>query len=126
MGFAKWAAEQAPKSEIWAFEPMPPLVECLRRNVRPQDKVFPIGISNKPGEMTLDYLPHYTLLSGIGAGDLVDQYKKAERARKELKDETIEDAFQKQQFTVKIAPLSETLKPLVDAKRKISMMKVDC
>ena len=122
--FAKYAAMKCgPGSEIWSFEPMPPLVECLRLNTRPQDKVFGVAISDTASKVELEYLPNYTLLSGSKASSYMESYKKADRTNA---DADIDTAFIAQRFEVSALPLSEICRPLVESGRRISLLKIDC
>ena len=42
--FSKYAAlRSGANTTVWSFEPMPPLFECLRANVRACDKVYNVG-----------------------------------------------------------------------------------
>ncbi|WP_163510266.1 non-ribosomal peptide synthetase [Fodinicola acaciae] len=65
--FSLFVAQNCPRARIFAFEPMPPLVELLRRNLAVHGvtaEVFPYALGEVDGTATFSYYPHATVLSG--------------------------------------------------------------
>jgi len=125
--FAAFAAKECgDASTVWVVEPMPPLLECLRRNVRPQDRVIEACASDEPGEAELDYLPNYTLLSGARASEGLDTYAKAAIANGgHIPFAQVAQAFEKQIFKSPVVTLADALKPIIDKGDRICVLKVD-
>ncbi|AND15928.1 non-ribosomal peptide synthetase [Rathayibacter tritici] len=64
--FTLFVARHAPGAVVHAFEPIPPLVDTLRRNVAlhaPRAVVHPLGVSAEPGEATFTFYRHNTVIS---------------------------------------------------------------
>ena len=59
---------------VVTFEPVPDLAACIRQNI-PDAKIFEVAVSDKNGEVKIDFLPNYTMLSGLNAGANRDVYK---------------------------------------------------
>mmetsp|Transcript_2648 Transcript_2648/g.3735 ORF Transcript_2648/g.3735 Transcript_2648/m.3735 type:complete len:265 (-) Transcript_2648:429-1223(-) len=121
--FAKYAALRSGDDTIvWSFEPMPPLYQCLKTNVRDTDKVYNLGIGHT-GRIKMDYLPNYTLLSGHRASLNQNHYKKA--AHDNSVDVNVDHAFKSTQYEVDIVTLSMALKPILESDGIISILKID-
>ena len=93
-------AEMAKDSRVICVEPMPPLVDCLKKNVRPQDRIVEAAAGDIQDEIILDYLPHYTMLSGLGASQEKEKYQKVAQSNSIAIN--AEHHFQSQKYTVKV------------------------
>lgn len=65
--FSLFVAENCRDPQIFAVEPMPPLRELLRDNLRVHGvraEVLPYAMGERPGSATFAYYPHATMLSG--------------------------------------------------------------
>ncbi len=68
--FALYIGEHCPDGRVYAFEPLPPILETLRSNAvlcDAQIKIFPIGLSNKESRADLTYYPGNSIMSGLKA-----------------------------------------------------------
>lgn len=91
--FSKYAHHRQADCKVWAFEPIPQLFDCMVINA---DKVNDIvlrkavGDGKGPKEVTMEYLPQYTMLSGLAAENNMSLYHGAAVGEKKAK---VESAF---------------------------------
>lgn len=117
--FSRYAAKRG-AGKVYAFEPIPLLFECLQANVRPQDVVQRVAVSDVGGvDVTLDYLPNYTLLSGSAAATNQEVYAKAEGSRATA--EQVAKAFESVPCQATTATLTQLLKDVP----AIDVLKID-
>ncbi|MGF7238071.1 MAG: FkbM family methyltransferase, partial [Frankia sp.] len=65
--FCLFARALAPRGEIYAFEPLAPIVDVLRRNLADHAvpaRVFDHGLSDAERETSFTYYPGYSMMSG--------------------------------------------------------------
>ncbi|MFE7676743.1 amino acid adenylation domain-containing protein, partial [Streptomyces albidoflavus] len=65
--FSLAVSQQAPRSTIYAFEPIPELAEMLRANMALYDvdaRLFECGLAARPGAAEFTYYPDLSILSG--------------------------------------------------------------
>jgi amino acid adenylation domain-containing protein/FkbM family methyltransferase len=74
--FALAVARRFPRAEIYAFEPVPPVFECLRLNAEVHGldaRLFCHGLADRVGTATLNYYPRFSALSGLYPDALADR-----------------------------------------------------
>eukprot|EP01051_Picozoa_sp_SAG22_P003468 SAG22_NODE_169_length_16721_cov_6.494104_10_plen_319_part_00 len=122
--FSLYAAERTGGSaRIVAFEPVPALCSCLAANAVQAAEAVDIrrrAVSDVSGqELVFDYLPRYTLLSGIAAAGNKDVYAAAAGAGRQAE---VEAAF----HAVAVRATTVTLiEALADYQREIDLLKID-
>ncbi|HAI15718.1 MAG TPA: hypothetical protein DCM12_04495 [Gammaproteobacteria bacterium] len=65
--FSLFVAQHCPEADIYAFEPILPLLELCRINsdlYAPNVKLFPLGVSDRNETAQFTYYPHYSTMSG--------------------------------------------------------------
>lgn len=65
--FSMLVAERCPEAELYAFEPIPPILEICRINAElyaPALRLFPFGLSSRNETAAFTYYPHYSMMSG--------------------------------------------------------------
>ena len=113
-----------PNVQVRSFEPMPPLYECLQRNVREgHDRCLNVGVGSRSGRLTMDYLPNYSLLSGVGASANANLYEEVARNNNVQAD--VKAAFESVSYEVDVVALAYALKDIVDSNEVISIIKID-
>ncbi len=68
--FTLFILHNFPEARVYAFEPAPPLFELLRRNTEGfggRVRLFPFGLSDRPGTASLTYYPNTTGMSSFHA-----------------------------------------------------------
>jgi FkbM family methyltransferase len=66
--FALHASEHCPRGRVYAFEPLPPIVESLRENAQlcdAQVRVFALGLSNQEGIAEFTYYAGNSIMSSL-------------------------------------------------------------
>jgi amino acid adenylation domain-containing protein/FkbM family methyltransferase len=79
--FTLFVAQHCDGVKVYAFEPIPATFDILRRNVELYGinaRLFPCGLSNRPGEATFFHYPHLSLMSGRFA-DVVEEIEVVKR-----------------------------------------------
>jgi FkbM family methyltransferase len=117
--FARWAAKTFPESQVIAFEPIPPLYECLVQNLRSGDRAIPRAVGRAHAPVQMEYLPEYTMLSGRAASLGRTQYVAAASSERRA---LVEKAFTNPQ-TFEIP--STTLETALADVGEIGLLKVD-
>ncbi|MCX4904334.1 non-ribosomal peptide synthetase [Streptomyces sp. NBC_00878] len=139
--FTLFASNRNPDGRLYAFEPMPPLHDSLRRNVELHGlnaTLFDCGLGAKSQEETFTFYPHNTVVSSRAttapeAHDLVRAYlrnkaKPADGVRpgaaeEELIDEVVESRLDSRTFTCRVRTFSEIIEQ--EAIDRIDLMKID-
>ena len=110
--FSRYAHHRQPECKVWVFEPIPELFHCLLLNADTENDTLArkaVGDGGGPAEVTLDYLPHYTMLSGLAAVQNMSLYYGA--AIDDTKKAKVEAAFSEAvTCTAPITTLTEELK----------------
>lgn len=68
--FSLFILHNFPEARVFAFEPAPPLFDLLRRNTEgfgARVRLFPFGLSDRPGTASLTYYPNTTGMSSFHA-----------------------------------------------------------
>lgn len=121
--FAKWAGDRCgPKSTVVSFEPMPQLRACLKGNVRATDIVSPHAISDVEETIVLEFLPNYTLLSGIDASANAEMYR---NAASDDKKGLVQDAFKAEKVEATSTTLTKAMADPSMPSGPISVLKID-
>ncbi|HWS85807.1 MAG TPA: amino acid adenylation domain-containing protein [Pyrinomonadaceae bacterium] len=139
--FTLFVAQQCPGARVYAFEPIPPIFDTLRLNVKlygAQAKLFDYGLSDAPGEATFTYYPHYSMMSGLSDyaraaddADVVKRYMRNQQrggaagmgALLEHADELLAGRFEGQPFRSRLRRLSEVIRE--EGVQTIDLLKVD-
>ncbi|WP_371524578.1 amino acid adenylation domain-containing protein [Streptomyces sp. NBC_01283] len=139
--FTLFASNRNPDGRLYAFEPLPPLHDSLRRNVELHGlnaKLFDCGLGAQAQEETFTFYPHNTVNSTRAATapearDLVRAFlrnkaKPADGARpgaaaKDLIDEVVESRLESRTFTCRVRTFSEIIEQ--EAIDRIDLMKID-
>jgi FkbM family methyltransferase len=117
--FARWAAKTYPESQVIAFEPIPPLYECLVQNLRSSDRAIQRAVGRTHEPVQMEFLPEYTMLSGKSASLGQTQYVAAASPERRA---LVEKAFTNTQTFV--IP-STTLETALADVGEIGLLKVD-
>lgn len=139
--FTLFVAQHCPGARVYAFEPILPIFDTLRLNVKlygPNAKLFAFGLSDAKGTATFTYYPQYSMMSGLSdyarAGDDVDVVKRymynqqqggAEGMAELLEhaDALLADRFEAHTFQSQLKTISEVIRD-EDVKR-IDLLKID-
>lgn len=73
--FSMFAKQEYPQAALHAFEPIPSLHQILSFNLGPYGqsiKTYPVGLSDKSGEVSFVYYPGYSIMSGLRADENQD------------------------------------------------------
>jgi amino acid adenylation domain-containing protein/FkbM family methyltransferase len=68
--FALFVAREAPRAQVFAFEPIPAVVEALRSNAAlhfPHAQIFPFGLAARDETASFTFYPHFSARSGLAA-----------------------------------------------------------
>lgn len=117
--FARWATKAFPESQFIAFEPIPPLYDCLVQNLRSCDRAIKEAVGCNNNTIKMEFLPEYTMLSGKDAS--VGQKQYVEAASPERRP-LVEKAFANP-LTFEIP--STTLETALADVGEIGLLKVD-
>ncbi|MEV0005094.1 amino acid adenylation domain-containing protein [Micromonospora sp. NPDC050980] len=139
--FSLFVHQVCPDATIHAFEPVPAVVEALRRNVAEfgvPATVHAHGLSREPGEVSFTYYPGYSMMSGHAAYadpdaeiGVIKRYLANERdagagerdVLLDRADELLAERFAGRELTVPVRPLSAVLDELTPA--RVDLLKVD-
>ncbi|GGR93306.1 non-ribosomal peptide synthetase [Micromonospora fulviviridis] len=139
--FSLFVHRVCPDATIHAFEPVPSVVDVLRRNVAEfgvPATVHGFGLSGAAGEVSFTYYPGYSMMSGHAAyADpdaevaVIKRYLANERdagaderdVLLDRVDELLAERFAGRQLTVPVRPLSAVLDEL--APTRIDLLKID-
>ncbi|MCZ7438686.1 amino acid adenylation domain-containing protein [Micromonospora sp. WMMC241] len=139
--FSLFVHQVCPDATIHAFEPVPAVVEALRRNVAEfgvPATVHAHGLSREPGEVSFTYYPGYSMMSGHAAYadpdaeiGVIKRYLANERdagagerdVLLDRADELLAERFAGRELTVPVRPLSAVLDELAPA--RVDLLKID-
>ncbi|MEU4477587.1 amino acid adenylation domain-containing protein [Micromonospora sp. NPDC023966] len=139
--FSLFVHSVCPDATIHAFEPVPSVVDLLRRNVAEfgvPATVHGFGLSRAAGEDSFTYYPGYSMMSGHAAyADpdaevaVIKRYLTNERdagadgrdVLLDRVDELLAERFAGRQLTVPVRPLSAVLDELAPA--RVDLLKID-
>ncbi|EPH43855.1 hypothetical protein STRAU_3083 [Streptomyces aurantiacus JA 4570] len=139
--FTLFAGSRCPDARIYAFEPIPPVFDSLRRNVALHGlnaKVYDCGLAAKATEETFTFYRHNTVISSSvttadQAHDLVRSYLRNQEeltdggqddtAGDELVDAVVDARLDSEQFTCRLRTLSEIIAE--ERIGRIDLLKID-
>ncbi|MGW2748299.1 amino acid adenylation domain-containing protein [Streptomyces sp. NPDC001450] len=139
--FTLFASSRNPDGRLYAFEPLPPLHDSLRRNVELHGlgaRLFDCGLGAEAHEETFTFYPHNTVNSTRAATapqarDLVRAYlrnkaKPADDTRpgpgaQDMIDEIVESRLESRSFTCRVRTFSEIIEE--EGMDRIDLMKID-
>ncbi|WP_459650160.1 FkbM family methyltransferase [Kitasatospora sp. Ki12] len=137
--FTLFASVQVPDARIYAFEPIPPVFDSLRRNVELHGvnaTVFDCGLAAASGEETFTFYRHNTVISSslttaTQAHEMVRSYLRNREeltengvvTGDELVDELVDARMDSEQFTCRLRTLSEIIDE--EGIDHIDLLKVD-
>lgn len=77
--FSKYAHHRQPDCKVFAFEPIPQLFQCMAKNANKTDVLARKAVGDGQGgrEVMMEYLPEYTMLSGLSAQNNKSLYYEA-------------------------------------------------
>lgn len=123
-----------PEAEIFAFEPIPEIFECLSANARMLNAegihLFNEGLSDLEGKLELTYYPFNTVMSGAGESDhqileafLKEQYDISSLEGTENMDQVLKEALDGIELSCSVRSISNLINNYnLD---KIDLLKVD-
>jgi amino acid adenylation domain-containing protein/FkbM family methyltransferase len=130
--FSLFVHQKCPHSQIYAFEPIPPIFEILRKNTRLYGlnaQLFQCGLSSKSQEVEFTYYPNFSMMSGMYA----DAQEDEEVSRATLSnqdtllaqhmDELLVDRFRSETFTCQLKTLSDVIRE--NSIQRIDLLKID-
>lgn len=123
-----------PSAEIYAFEPIPDIFNCLQANAHLLNSkninVFNEGLSDRSEELVLTYYPFNTVMSGAGVSDreilqsyLKEQYTSAGENGFEEVALVVEEALENIQIKCPVSSVSHLIE--THQLKKIDLLKVD-
>ncbi|MFD3827385.1 FkbM family methyltransferase, partial [Streptomyces sp. NPDC058625] len=143
--FTLFAGSRCPDAKIYAFEPIPPVFDSLRRNVELHGldaKVYACGLAAEAKEEIFTFYRHNTVISSSvttaeQAHEMVRSYLRnqeelatdgaggtdGEAAGDELVDELVDARLNSEQFTCSLRTLSEVIEE--EAVDRIDLLKID-
>jgi amino acid adenylation domain-containing protein/FkbM family methyltransferase len=139
--FTLFVAQHCPGARVYAFEPIQPIFDTLRLNLKLYDadaRVYPVGFSDAEREATFTYYPHYSMMSGLSdyarAGDDVDVIKRYMRNQQEggeadmsalleHADELLAGRFEGHAFRSRLRRLSDVIRE--EGVGRIDLLKID-
>ncbi|MEU8975768.1 amino acid adenylation domain-containing protein [Streptomyces monashensis] len=139
--FTLFASGRNPDGRLYAFEPLPPLHDSLRRNAKLHGlgaRLFDCGLGATAHEETFTFYPHNTVNSTRAATapearDLVRAYlrnkaKPADGARsgaaaRDMIDEIVESRLESRSFTCRVRTFSEIIEE--EGMDRIDLVKID-
>ena len=133
--FSLFVAHQVEGARIFAFEPVPPVCDVLRLNVRLHGldaRVLECGASDTERVAGFSHFPHLTLISG-GFADLGEemevvrrfelQRRNAGEEGSELLEELLEERLTPERFECRLRPLSAVIRE--ERVERIDLLKID-
>ncbi|HEX7318283.1 MAG TPA: FkbM family methyltransferase, partial [Pyrinomonadaceae bacterium] len=138
--FTLFASQRCKNATIYAFEPIPPVFESLRRNAELYEldvKLLQCGVSDEAREDTFTFYPHASLISSShsDAADVRRVVKSflsnqqnteggdAAPLGEELLDELIEERLEVEHYTCQLRSLSEVMREYNVG--RIDLLKID-
>ncbi|HEX7239303.1 MAG TPA: amino acid adenylation domain-containing protein, partial [Longimicrobiaceae bacterium] len=134
--FTLLSGHARPGVRVYAFEPIPPIAEALRRNVQVYGldaRVFECGLSSHAGSAAFTFYPHVSILSG-GFADaaeerevvrsfLLNEQQGAGGGDASLLGELVEARLERQTFECRLRTVSEVMRD--EGVERIDLLKVD-
>jgi amino acid adenylation domain-containing protein/FkbM family methyltransferase len=134
--FTLFASRLAPRAQVYAFEPIAPVFEILRRNTEIHGvnaKLFECGLSNVSEQSSFTYYPNVSLMSGRFADVVADgetvksfvmgqQHGNGSPSAGQL-DELIAERLTSERLTCQLKTLSEVIRD--EGVQKIDLLKID-
>ncbi|MGK7926524.1 MAG: amino acid adenylation domain-containing protein [Spirulina sp.] len=134
--FTLFAAQICPDIEVYAFEPIPPIFDCLRFNTELYNlnvKLFNCGLAKETQQVEFTYYPHLSAISGQFAdlGEeketvksfLLNQQSRELARSPESLEELLTERLQSQQLTGQLRTLSEIIRDR--GIERIDLLKID-
>ncbi|SDL37576.1 methyltransferase, FkbM family [Lentzea albidocapillata subsp. violacea] len=127
--YSLFARSECPTASIYAFEPLPPLLEKLRANVSAHDvTVLPYGLSDADREVSFVYYPGYSTMSTQYADTALEKRYIRDRLSEvdydaELLGELLDFRFREQTFGCRVRRLSGVIDEL--GLPRVDMVKID-
>ncbi len=134
--FSVFAAQQAADVRVIAFEPLPAAADCLRLNGRLHGvdlTVVQQGISDTAGEVSFNYYPFASVLSGQHAGtederETVRAFLKGKGEKEkgdgdDLLEELLDERLKVEVITAELVTLSEAIAE--SGVTRIDLLKID-
>ncbi len=139
--FTLFVAQHCPGARVYAFEPIQPIFDTLRLNVKlygADARLYAIGFSDSGREATFTYYPQYSMMSSQSeyarAGDDVDVIKRYMRNQQEdgaadmatlleHADELLAGRFEGHAFRSRLKRLSEFIRE--EGVERIDLLKID-
>ncbi|WP_017574076.1 FkbM family methyltransferase, partial [Nocardiopsis halotolerans] len=137
--FTLFAAGRSRDVSVYAFEPIPPVADSLRRNVELHGlnaRVFPHGLSSEAREETFTFYRHNTVISSSRttteqAHEMVRSFLRNQerltddgaQASDELVGELVDTRLDSERFTCRLRTLSEVVRD--HAVERIDLLKID-
>lgn len=136
--FSMYVSLLCPKSQVFAFEPLPPTFELLQANSviygeKQRIKAFQVGLSNAAQEVTFTHYPENTMLSGC-YGDLnvdkcyvrsvLERQLAGSKETKELDiDLLVERSMKQEHYQCQLLSLSDVI--AAEGVDRIDLLKID-
>jgi len=136
--FSMYVSMLCPKSQVFAFEPLPPTFELLQANSviygeEQRIKAFQVGLSNEAQVVTFTHYPENTMLSGC-YGDLkadkcyvrsvLEQQLAGSKETKEVDvDQLVERSMKQEHYQCQLLSLSDVI--AAEGVDRIDLLKID-
>ncbi|MFI6766047.1 amino acid adenylation domain-containing protein [Streptomyces sp. NPDC050355] len=139
--FSLYVHQLCPSASLYAFEPLAPVYEHLRRNTARfgvPAKTFPLGLGSADGELSFTYYPGYSMMSGVSAYadsasevEVIKRYLANEREKGlqdrdqllDRADELLAERFQGEELRTRVRRLSDVLDE--EGLTRIDLLKID-
>ncbi|HEV7377438.1 MAG TPA: amino acid adenylation domain-containing protein, partial [Pyrinomonadaceae bacterium] len=138
--FTLFAGQRCRNTTIYAFEPIPPVFESLRRNAELYDlnvTLLQCGLSDEAREATFIFYPHVSVISSsyvdeAEAHQVVKSFLRnqqntdggdAASLGEDLIDELIDERLEAERYTCQLRPLSEVIREYNI--ERIDLLKID-
>ena len=132
--FTLFAGTQRRRVTVYAFEPIPPVFEVLRRNAEIHGidaRLFPCAVAERGGTAELTYYPHATILSGAYADAAREREVVRATLRHQYGDEAsasdtealLDDRLEAVRFECPLRTLSDVIRER--GMERIDLLKVD-
>ncbi|MFJ8225481.1 FkbM family methyltransferase [Streptomyces griseus] len=136
--FALFVQAQCPTARVYACEPLPPVFDCLTRNLRAhhvQGRALPYALSDRDGEAEFVYYPGYTVMSAErrhAAPELDKAFVRSLARREQAEeigdgldflDEMLDYRFREVPYRCAVRRLSTVIEDL--RLRRVDLLKID-
>ncbi|MFI6151635.1 FkbM family methyltransferase [Kitasatospora sp. NPDC051170] len=136
--YALFVRAHRPTATVYAFEPLPPIFDKLRRNLAAHGeavKLFPYGLADRTGEARFTFYPGYTTMSARSAladtaadrayvRDLVVGAQGSDLGdAADFLDEMLDHRFREEPYDCRLRRLSEVIEE--ERLTRIDMLKID-